>query len=586
MIRWGEPLWLLALALPAALLVLDLIVNRFATRARERFASLPLWTRLAPTRSPKLRRAKSILFILALVFLVIGLANPRVGTRYEDVTREGIDIFLLVDVSKSMDTQDIRPSRIDKTRYELLQFLKDLKGDRVGLIPFSGTAYTVCPLTLDYAAVSMFIDLLSTELIPNPGTNLASAIHTAMKSFTSSEEESERSKAILIISDGEDHEGGAVDAAKEAYKSGIRVFTIGMALGKGDPIPLFDASGNPSGWKTDEEGHVVTSRLNEDILRDVVSAGGGDYRRAGQGGEAFKAIYRKIFNLERSELSQKRISGYEDRFQWFLMAALLLFLAEFILPLGAIKMKGLPMLKVLLPALLLIGLSSTNVYAQKAHKLVKEGNNNVVDGEVEEALTNYLEARTTRDSLRPELLYDLGGAYARMGDIQRADSVLANLPPDTDPGILSRAHYNRGTAFAGAQQYDKAVDAFINALQYDPQDMDSKVNLEMALRMMQQQQQQQDQQQQNDQNQDEQDQQDQQNQDQQDQQQQDQQQQQQDQQNQDQEQQQQQQQNPEEMPPEMAQRFLDKLQQDEKELLQELVRQQVPVEKQKTKKDW
>ncbi len=586
MIRWGEPLWLIALVLPVALLVFELIVGRLSDRARKRFASLHLWPHLAPTRSPRLRRIKRLLFIAALVFLVVGLANPRVGTRFEEVTREGLDIFLLVDVSKSMDTRDIRPSRIAKTRYELLQFLKGLKGDRIGLIPFAGSAYTVCPLTLDYSAAAMFIDLLSTELIPNPGTNLAAAIETALASFGTSEDEAERGKVILVISDGEDHEGGAVEAARKAHNKGVRIYTVGMALAKGDPIPLFDAQGEQSGWKMDDEGHIVTSRLNEDILRDIAMAGGGQYRRAGQGGEAFKAIYRKIFNLDRSELSQKRITGYEDRFQWFLLAALLLLLAEFILPLGAIKLRKATLLPLLI-GLVLVGLSASDASAQKAHRLVKEGNNEVSDGDVEEALTKYLEARTTRDSLRPELLYDLGGAYARMGDLQRADSLLQNLPEDADSTLRSRAHYNRGSAFAEAQQYEPAVDAFIQALQYNPRDIDAKVNLEVALRRMQQQQQQQQQQNQDQQdNEDQQDQEQQQNQDQQDQQD-DQQQQQQDQQDQqDQEQQQQQQPKPEEMPPEMAQRFLDKLQQDEKELLQELVRQQVPVEKQKTKKDW
>jgi len=221
----------------------------------------------------------------------------------------------------------------------------------------------------------------------------------------------------------------------------------------------------------------------------------------------------------------------------------------------------------------------TSACAETPHSLVKKGNKHVVNGELDEALTKYLEARATRDSTRPELQYDLGGVYARSGDLMKADSILRSLPPETRESLLARAEYNRGTALAKGQQYDQALAALIDALKMDPKDMDAKTNLELIRRMIQQQEQQQQQ------NQDQKDQEKKEDQKQQ------QQQQQQDQQQQDQQQQEEQQPQPQpneqdEMDRKLAERFLDKLQQDEKELLKQVVQQQIPREKKKVKKDW
>ncbi len=334
MIRWAEPLWLFGLLLPLALLLLDWGLRKVRIRARERFASLKLWETLSPGRSDSLRRGKRYLLIAALTLLVIALANPQVGTRYEEVTRQGIDIFLLVDVSKSMDTQDIRPSRLAKSRYELDRFLEGLKGDRVGVIPFAGTAYPLCPLTLDYSAAAMFLDILATDLIPTPGTNIGEAIATALRSFTYDDN---RGRAIILVSDGEDHEGNVLDQVKDAADKKVKIFTIGMALAKGDPIPEYDEQNNQTGWKMDDEGRVVTSRLNEDLLRQIAEASGGSYFRATQGGAEFQAVYKKLFGMERKELEAKQITDFEDRFQPFLLIALVLLTIEFALPQGRRK---------------------------------------------------------------------------------------------------------------------------------------------------------------------------------------------------------------------------------------------------------
>ncbi|MBD3167160.1 VWA domain-containing protein [bacterium] len=335
MIRWGEPLYFLLLLLPLLLLLAEWRHRGAMKRARQRFADAGLWDRLAPGRSPLLRRMKRVLFITALALLAVGLANPRIGTRWEEVTREGIDIYLLVDVSRSMDVQDIRPTRLAKTRYELIRFLEGLKGDRVGIVPFAGTAYPLMPLTLDYAAAGMFINLLDTDLIPNQGTAIGEAIETALQSFSKPEDESTaRNRAMVLISDGEDHEGDALSAARRAAEQGVTIFTVGMAQAKGDPIPKLDASGQQVGWLTDENDRPVTSRLNEDLLRDIATTTGGSYYRASQGGQEFRSIYRTLFGMDRDELETRRITGFEDRFQPLLGAALLLLAMEAGLPAG------------------------------------------------------------------------------------------------------------------------------------------------------------------------------------------------------------------------------------------------------------
>lgn len=584
MIQWGQPLWLIALAAPLLLVLFELLGKRTRERLRARFASLPLWDRLAVARSSALRRTRRYLFAAALVFLVVGLANPRVGTRFEEVKREGIDIVLAVDVSRSMDSQDIRPSRLTKAKYELAKFIQGMKGDRVGIVPFAGTAYPLLPMTLDYAAAKMFLDLLATDLIPTPGTNIEDAIDKALAEFPVDDEEKGRARAIVLVSDGEDHEGGAERAAEKAEKAGVPIYTIGMALAKGDPIPVYDDQGNRTGWLTDDDGNVVTSRLNEDLLRSLARKSGGSYRRADQGGEAFRSLYNELFKLDRKEFESRRITGFEDRFQPLLAMALLLLVLQFLLPAGLPRrraMKKRDLTALLLPLALVLGVSTAR--AENPHELVKQGNKDVVEKNLDDALTKYLEAKAKVDSSRPEIDYNLGGVYARKGDLARADSLYNSLPPDARKQLRARAAYNKGTAYADAQQFDKAVPNFIDALRLDPDDMDAKMNLELALRKMQEQKQQQ----QGDQNQQDQDKkQNQQNQqDKQDQKdQQDQQQKQKDQEKKDQQQQQQAQQ--QKMDKELAERLLDQLQQDEKQLLKQVVRQQIPQKSKGTGKPW
>lgn len=606
MIIWGHPWWLLALIVPLALLVAELLIERRRRRERGRFASRELWPRLAPGTSRPLVRVKRVVFLVALALLAVGIANPRIGTRYEEVVREGIDIVLAVDVSRSMDSQDIRPSRIGKTRYELARFIEGLKGDRVGIVPFAGTAYPLLPLTLDYAAAKTFVDLLSTDLIPNPGTALAEAIEVAARSFP---DEQERAKVIVIVSDGEDHEGNAVKAVRDAAADGIRVFTIGMAKEKGDPIPVYDADGRRTGWLTDEEGQIVTSRLNEQILREIAQAGNGEYRRAGQGGGAFRDLYRELFRLERGEFEARRITGHEDRFQPLLIAALVLLLLQFALPDGRRRRSrqaapgaetetrnserrtmGKRTTAAILVLSLTAGFVTAAFSAETPHHLVKKGNSEVVDGNLDEALENYIRAQSKLDTTRPELLYNFGGVYARKGNLGRADSLYRSLAPDAGERLRGRAQYNRGTAFAGAQQYDQAIPALIDALKRNPDDEDAKINLEFALRKMQeqkQQQKQQDNQKNNDQKQNE------------DRQKQKNEQNRQNEQNQQQQNQNQQRENepqredkqqqppqPQNLNREMAKRLLDQMKQDEKELLKRVVRKQVPKSRKGTKKPW
>ncbi len=180
----------------------------------------------------------------------------------------------------------------------------------------------------------MFLNLLNTNLIPTPGTAISDAIDQALTSFPRSEENASRTRVIILVSDGEDHEGGAIEAAERAHEQGVIIYTVGMGLNRGDPIPVLNDNGQPSGWVTDEEGRPVTSRLNEDLLRQIARTTSGAYFRATQGGDEFRSIYRQLFGMDREELTTQQITDFEDRFQVILAIAIFLFFIEFLLPAG------------------------------------------------------------------------------------------------------------------------------------------------------------------------------------------------------------------------------------------------------------
>ena len=251
--------------------------------------------------------------------------QPRWGFQWEDIKRQGIDIMVAIDVSQSMLAEDIKPSRLERAKRKVYDLCRMLEGDRIGLIAFAGTSFVQCPLTLDYGAFKIFLDYLEPDLIPVPGTAIGQAIRAAINSFSRRER---TSKALIIITDGEDHEGNPLEAAQEAKKEGIRIFTIGVGQEGGAPIPMKDGSG---GFKKDERGELVLSRLDEAALQKIALETGGSYVRSVTGDLDLNKIYQEDIRgtIEKKELLSTRKKRWEERFQWFLFAAILLLGIEF-----------------------------------------------------------------------------------------------------------------------------------------------------------------------------------------------------------------------------------------------------------------
>lgn len=325
MIRFAEPHILYLLAAAPALMLYLYWRGKRKRKLLEDFAQPDLLGELTATASVGKKRWKNALIVVAIVFLVIAAARPQFGTRMELVKRKGINIVIAVDVSKSMLAEDIKPSRLSHTKHEVRELLKILEDDNVGLVAFAGDAFVQCPLTQDYGAVELFLDIMDAELIPTPGTAIAKAIKKSISMFDKKEK---KYKAIILFTDGEDHEGAQMEAAKEAEKMGVRIYTVGLGRAKGEPIPTYDSKGNKTGYMKDTEGNVVMSRLDETTLEKIALITGGKYYPATTREFELNEIYRDISKMEEKTLKTKRYASYEERYQFPLGLGLLLLIIE------------------------------------------------------------------------------------------------------------------------------------------------------------------------------------------------------------------------------------------------------------------
>lgn len=301
---------------------------RKAERTRAALVQESLLPKIARGFDPGRRRFKAFLQITGMFLLVFALAGPRVGSREVTVKRRGIDLMIAIDTSLSMEARDIPPSRLVKAKREVSAFLDRLEGDRIGIVAFAGDAFLQCPLTLDFGAARMFLEVLDTNSVSRPGTNLAAAIRTALAGFP---EAQDKYKAIVLVTDGEDHSGAALKAAEEAARRGIRVYTIGVGAERGEPIPLGTENGG-GGYKKDEEGEIVMTALDVETLERIALTTGGEFHRATTGELELNRIYESLGELEEREIASRAFTQYEDRFQVPLALALLLLLIDFVLP--------------------------------------------------------------------------------------------------------------------------------------------------------------------------------------------------------------------------------------------------------------
>ncbi len=321
----AEYLYALFLLIPLAAVYLHASARR--KKMMDRFGSPELMRSLVREQGKFKRPLKFLLLAAAAAFVVLGLANPQIGTRLEEVKREGVDVMVALDVSGSMTAEDIKPNRLDHARQNISRMLNRLDNDRVGLIVFAGQSYLQVPLTTDYSAVRLVLNAIGPDAVPVPGTAIGSAIRLARESFLSGET---KHKVILLVTDGENHEDDALTEAAAAREEGVVIHTIGMGSVEGSPIPVY--SGHTlTGFKKAGDGSVVISKLDGDMLGEIAEAGGGVYVRATNRQSEFDEIFSRIASMEKKEFGAKMFTDYEDRFQYFIAMALLLLLLEFFL---------------------------------------------------------------------------------------------------------------------------------------------------------------------------------------------------------------------------------------------------------------
>lgn len=310
------------------LIPLFIILYGFTVRWRKKTMNLygeyAVIKKLMPDISLNKRFVKFVLFIIAFGFLIIGIVNPQIGTRLENVKRTGADLMICLDVSNSMKATDLSPNRLEKAKMAISKLIDKLNGDRLGIIIFAGEAYVQLPITTDYAASKLFLESISPDMITTQGTNIGAAIDLSMESFGKDEG---KNKAIIIITDGEDNESSGVTAAQRAAEKGVAIYTIGMGSPDGAPIPLY-VNGAREGFKKDKEGNTVVTRLNEQTLQEIASAGNGIFVRATNSDAGLNNVLNAIDKLEKKQFESKMYSDYEDRFQWFISVSFLLLLVD------------------------------------------------------------------------------------------------------------------------------------------------------------------------------------------------------------------------------------------------------------------
>lgn len=321
--KWNDPdflIWLLAL-LPLLLITGLMIAQREKRLAR--MAEKGLWPTMLPGHSAKRRRTKNGLRVLALALALVAVARPQWGFKWEKVRQRGLNIVVALDTSKSMLAQDIKPNRLQQAKWGVRDLLKELKGDRIGLVAFAGDAFLQCPATIDYAAFLMMLDDVYAGIIPLGGTDIFQALEESIDRF---EKATQADKVIILISDGEGHTGDPLALLPRLREEKIRVFAIGVGTREGELIQTSD------GFVKDRDGNVVKSSLNESVLERIAFETGGFYVRSAPGDFGLERVYQQgIAELQREERESRMAKIWQERFQWFLGLSLLLLVAEGVL---------------------------------------------------------------------------------------------------------------------------------------------------------------------------------------------------------------------------------------------------------------
>jgi Ca-activated chloride channel homolog len=478
--RFEHPqfLWLL-LVIPPALAAFFWWSERVKKKLLTQFVESRLLAQLTTGLSPQRRKWKYILLIAAVASLIVAIARPQRGFDLEEVQQNGLDIVVAVDTSKSMLATDIAPNRLARAKLAALELMQTAKADRLGLVAFAGDAFLECPLTIDDTAFQQSVQALDVNTIPQGGTAIIAAINTALGTF----KEKGNHRALVLFTDGEDNDEGALEAAQNAAKEGLKIFTVGIGSAEGTLVTVTDANGN-SDYIRDEKGQVVKSHLNEELLQQIASATGGFYLPL-RGADTINTLYeRGLAPLPKSESKEKIVRRYHEQFQWPLAAAMLLLVAEFLLPertpsrRRSNQVAAAAALIVLL--LLPFGAKASPTSALKDYQ----------SGHFTNALAEYQKIVTVKtNDLR--LVFNAGDAAYRATNFDLAENLFEQVTLSPDLKLQQSAFYNLGNVqFQKAKQskdldgleqgFDAAAKIYERAVMLNTNDADAIFNYRFA----------------------------------------------------------------------------------------------------------
>jgi Ca-activated chloride channel family protein len=496
--QFAHSIWLLAGVAACGILALSFYhFQKKSTAALHKFASGHLLEKLTQGVSPRKRMIKRVILVLAVAAIFVALARPQMGFQWKEVKRKGIDILIAVDTSKSMLAEDVKPNRLERSKFGIMDFVSKLEGDRVGLLPFAGTAFLMCPLTLDYDAFRNSLEALDTEIIPQGGTDLASAIDEAEAAF----QNDANHKILVLVTDGEDLEGEALSAATEAKNRGLTIFTVGVGTPSGELIPLI-SGGKNGAFVKDEKGRPVKSSLDETMLRKIAETTGGRYEPLGQQAEGLEAIYREKLSLvPKQDLAERMQRVPIERFQWPLMLALILLLAEFAISDRKRNRKNFPVIKtayrripkmgraagatsiavLVLLAIVFLGFRGAHASPGSAEAAYKAGNFDL-------AVEGY-KSETEKAPEDPQLQFNLGTAAYKGKQYPEALKSFERSLNVQDINLQNQSYYNMGnTLYRQGERTEKqnpqetiknwqaSIKVYENALKLKPEDQDAKFN--------------------------------------------------------------------------------------------------------------
>ena len=477
MFRFEEPIYLYLLAVIPVLALVRWLLERKQHKRLRKFGDPELLSQLMPDVSRWRPAAKFWTLEAALALLIVMIARPQMGTRISHDKRTGIETIIAMDISNSMLAEDVAPSRLDRTKMMVENLVDNFTDDKIGLIVFAGDAFVQLPITSDYVSAKMFLSDIHPSLMATQGTDIATAINMATNSFT---QQQGVGKAIIVVTDGEDHEGGALEAAKDAKKKGMRVYVLGVGSPNGAPIPL--GNGN---YMKDRTGNTVMTKLNEEMCRQVAEAGGGAYIHVDNNSNAQQQLDNELSKLTKKEMQSTIYSDYDEQFQAFGIIALILLIIEICIldrknPLARrINIFG---RRQRTATVLLLLFAATAAVAQTDRQYVTSGNKLFRNGQFDQAEVAYRKA-IDKNPRNPQAHYNLGNALmAQKKDSAAVQSLQKSTELETSKIRKAMAFHNMGVVCQQHKMYGEAIEAYKSALRLNPKDDATRYNLELCKR--------------------------------------------------------------------------------------------------------